>query len=402
MAILWRTLIMALREIRRNALRSSLTALGIVIGVAAVVCMVTLGQSATAKVTSDISALGDNLLIVSPGSERRGATSVAAAPLDSGDTEAIASLSAVSAVAPTLSRAVLAVHGDQNWNTQLTGTTSGFFAVRNYQLAAGRPFTSAEQGGGTPVCILGDTVVDKLFGAQRPIGSTIRVGRLSCPIVGVLKEKGSGTFGNDQDDFILMPLTAVQRRVSGSDDVGAIFLSASSSRHTVHAKKQIENLLRERRRLLPGQEDDFRVQDLKEITDTLGTVTGVLTALLGAIAGISLLVGGIGIMNIMLVSVTERTREIGIRLAIGALGRDVLLQFLVEAITLSTFGGLLGVGLGITASLIATTALDLPFELVPWVIAVALGFSMAVGIGFGYFPARKAARMNPIEALRHS
>lgn len=397
----WRTLIMALREIRRNAMRSSLTALGIVIGVAAVVCMVSLGQAATARVTSDISVLGDNLLIISPGMERRGATNVASSAFELADAEALAKLSSLRLVAPTVVRRLLVVYNEQNWSTDVNGVTEPFYEVRNYEIALGRGFSQSEEQGGAAVCVLGETVVEKLLGAQPPIGETIRVGRLSCTIVGVLKSKGSGSFGNDQDDFILMPLVTVQRRIAGNRDLSLIFASASDRQSAGYAKAQVEDLLRERRRILPGAESNFSVQDMEEITKTLGVITGVLTALLAAIASISLLVGGIGIMNIMLVSVTERTREIGIRLAIGALGRDVLFQFLVEAIVLSTLGGIVGIALGLLGSLAATSALKLPFIIVPWVILVALGFSMAVGISFGYFPARKAARLNPIDALRH-
>jgi putative ABC transport system permease protein len=255
--------------------------------------------------------------------------------------------------------------------------------------------------GGSAVCVLGATVRRELFGPQDPLGALVRVGTVSCTVVGVLVSKGQSTFGQDQDDFLVMPLATVQRRIAGSYDVGSIFVSATSDRQTVKAKRQIELLLRERRRIGPGQTNDFTVQDMKEISNTLGSVTGALTALLGAIAGVSLLVGGIGIMNIMLVSVTERTREIGIRLAIGARGAEVLLQFLIEAVTLSTLGGALGVAFGLTASYAVTRALKLPFSISPDIIVVAFGFSATVGVVFGFLPARKASRLNPIAALRH-
>jgi len=400
--ILGSTLAMAVREIRRNAMRSVLTALGIVIGVAAVILMVTLGQSATLKITSDIANLGNNLLIVMPGSERRGPTAVSAAALTSADARAIVEqVPAAGGVAPSVNRGALVVYGNTNYNTIITGSTNAYLDVRSYKLGAGRAFSSLELVGGPAVCVLGATVRRELFHAQDPLGASIRVGRLACKVIGVLASKGSATFGGDQDDFILMPLLAVQRRITGSTDLSAIFVSAVNEHATSRAKQQIVRLLRERRRVGAGQADDFAVQDMKEITETLGTVTGVLTALLGAIAAVSLLVGGIGIMNIMLVSVTERTREIGIRLAIGALGREVLLQFLVEAVVLASLGGVIGLLLGLVGSYAVSAALHLPFVIVPWVIVVAVLFSVGVGVAFGYFPARRAARLDPIDALRH-
>lgn len=251
------------------------------------------------------------------------------------------------------------------------------------------------------MCVLGATVRRELFGAQDPLGASIRIGGVSCVVTGVLQSKGQSTFGQDQDDFVIMPLTAFQRRVAGNNDVGSIYVSAVSDSATDKAKAQIEALMRERRRVASGQNDDFSVQDMKEISKTLGSVTGALTALLGAIAGVSLLVGGIGIMNIMLISVTERTREIGIRLAIGARGREVLLQFLIEAVTLSAMGGIFGMILGSGGSFAATKALGIPFPVSVDILVIALGFSATVGIAFGFIPARKAARLKPIDALRH-
>jgi putative ABC transport system permease protein len=396
------TLLMAMREIRRNTMRSILTTLGIVIGVGAVITLVTLGQGATEKVTSDISKMGVNMLIVYPGSQRRGPTVTEAPRLTLQDVEAIArDVSAVSAVAPSASRGALAVYANKNWNTQLTGTTNAYFDVRGLKLSAGRMFSDVEIQGGTPACILGATVRRELFGRQDPLDASIRAGKVACKVIGVVESKGQSSIGMDPDDFILLPLSAFQRRIAGNNDVGSIAVSAVSESATEKAKKQIEALMRERRRVAFGQEDDFMVQDMKEIADTLQTVTGALTALLGAIAAVSLLVGGIGIMNIMLVSVTERTREIGIRLAIGARGHEVLLQFLVEAIVLSTLGGVLGMLLGLGGSYAAGRALGLPFRVVPEVVLIAFAFSASVGVAFGFFPARKAARLNPIEALRH-
>jgi len=400
--MLWTTLMMALREIRRNAMRSLLTTLGIVIGVGAVIAMVTIGQGATAKVTSDVAKMGKNLLTVMPGAARRGPTSGTAPPFTLNDANAILNeITTVAAVAPSAGQGVLAVYGNKNHNTGATGSTNGYFDVLGFEIEQGRKFTDAELQGGTPVCILGATVKRELFGAQDPLGAQIRVGKLSCQVVGVLGSKGQSTFGSDQDDFILLPLSTFHRRLAGNTDVNAIYVSATSDKVTTRTKQQLELLMRERRRLAPGQAANFMVMDTKELQQTLQGVTGALTALLGAIAGVSLLVGGIGIMNIMLVSVTERTREIGIRLAIGARAYEVLMQFLVEAVTLSVFGGIIGMLLGLGGSLAAVRALGLPFVFSPGIVALAFGFSAMVGIGFGYFPARKAARLKPIEALRH-
>ena len=334
--------------------------------------------------------------------ERRGPIAATAPPLTSAYAAAIAAAaSAVGQVAPAASKSVLAVVGNHNHNTLATGSTNAYFGVRSYAIARGRAFTDAELQAGALACVIGETVRRELFRNQDPLGATLRVDRLSCTVVGVLVSKGSATLGGDQDDLIVMPLLAVQRRLTGSTDLGAVFVSAIDERSTTRAKTQIEQLLRQRRRIQPGQADDFMVQDMKEITKTLGTVTGILTALLAAIAAVSLLVGGIGIMNIMLVSVTERTREIGIRLSIGALGREVLFQFLVEAVVLSTLGGLIGLVAGLVGSALLCSALGLPFAIVPWVVVLAVAFSVAVGVGFGYFPARRAAALDPIEALRH-
>ena len=396
------TLHMALREIWRNLLRSALTTLGIVIGVASVIAMVTLGQSATARVRSDIAGLGENLLIVQPGADRRGPVGINATPFKMDDVRAIEKeLPDVAGLAPIVTKGVLSVFGNSNYSTVAYGSTNAVFKVRNLSFARGREFSEQEVAGGTPACVLGETVRKELFGAQEALDETIRMGSLPCRVVGVLAAKGKNTFGQDQDDFVVMPLSAVQRRLVGSTDVSMIFISSTSDREVVRTKSKLEGLLRERRRILPGQKDDFTVQDTKEIANTIGQVTGVLTALLGAVAAVSLLVGGIGIMNIMLVSVTERTREIGIRLAIGALGGEVLSQFLVEAVLLCVFGGGIGAALGLGGSYAAARALSLPFAIQPLVVVGAFVFSAVIGVAFGYFPARKAAKMNPIEALRH-
>jgi putative ABC transport system permease protein len=400
--MLWSTLQMALRELRRNTMRSVLTTLGIIIGVGAVIALVTLGRGATAKVTNEISSMGKNLLMVMPGAERRGPVSSSARGFKRDIGRAIErEAGAVAEVAPNVGAGALVVAGNKNWSTQVDGSTNAFFSVRGYAIASGRAFSDVEVQSGTPVCVLGATVKRELFGSQDPLDTAIRVGAVSCKVIGVLASKGTSSFGPDQDDFLVMPMALVQRRFTGSTDVGGYFVSAVSDAEVDHAKQQITSLLRERRRIGAGQPDDFSVEDTKQIANALGTVTTTLTALLGAIAAVSLLVGGIGIMNIMLVSVTERTREIGLRMAIGALAGEVLLQFLVEAVVLAALGGVVGIAFGVSLSAIASRAFSLPLVLEPDILLVAVGFSGAIGVGFGYFPARKAARLRPIDALRH-
>jgi len=402
LSMLGTTLVMALREIRRNVLRSVLTTLGIVIGVGAVIMLVTLGQGATDRVTADVAKMGVNMLTIVPGAERRGGASVGATPLSMDDARAIRQqLPAVAAVAPSSGRGMLVVFANQNWSTTVTGCTNDYFTVRDLRIATGRSFNDVELQGGTPACILGPSVQKQLFGQQEPLDATVRVGKLACRVIGTTEPKGQNTFGMDQDDFILLPLATFQRRIQGSRDVGAISLSATSDGAMPKVKEQLSLLMRERRKLAPGAPDDFSVRDMKEISETLSSVTGALTALLGAVAAVSLVVGGIGIMNIMLVSVTERTREIGIRLAIGARAHEVLLQFLVEAVMLSLFGGVLGMVLGLGGSYAAGKALRFPFRIMPEVVVIAFAFSFVVGVAFGFFPARRAARLNPIDALRH-
>ena len=402
--MMWETIMLAQREIRRNVLRSSLTILGIVIGVAAVIILVTLGNGATAQVTSEISKLGTNLLQVRPGQGFRGPGGARsnATNFTIADAEAIASeVSGLASVAPTAAQQTQAIYGSQNWSTTVTGTTNDFLLTRDWPLSIGRQFTTGELKAGKAVCIIGNTVRDELFGAQDPLGSSIRLKNITCQIVGVLSSKGQSSFGTDQDDLILVPIRMFHRRVAGNTDVSAIMVSARDGYSTEKVQKDIENLMRERRRITKGKEDDFNVRDMKEIMNALTGSTRVLTALLGAVAAVSLLVGGIGIMNIMLVSVTERTREIGIRLAIGALEKNVMMQFLIEAVVLSCFGGLVGIVLGLTAAAASANALKVPFVLNTGIVVIAFLFSAAVGVIFGYFPARKAARLDPIEALRH-
>jgi putative ABC transport system permease protein len=398
------TLLLAQREIRRNVLRSSLTVLGIVIGVAAVITMVTLGGGATAKVTEDITKLGSNLLQLRPGQGFRGpgGARISAEPLSLNDVQAIQQqVSGLRAVAPSSTRSRQVIYSNLNRITSVSGVDNEFFKARDWALVDGRPFTESELHAGTAVCVLGATVKTDLFGAQNPVGTFIRVGKISFKVIGVLESKGMSSFGSDQDDLVLIPLRSFQRRIAGNTHVNVIYLSAMEGVSTDKIKADVERLMRERRRTAIGGEDDFYVRDMQEVISTLTSTTRVLTALLGAVAAVSLLVGGIGIMNIMLVSVTERTREIGTRLAIGAREREVLMQFLVEAVVLSSFGGLLGIALGLAAAVGGARLLDVPFVWNPGIISVAFLFSGAVGIVFGFFPARKAARLDPIEALRH-
>ncbi len=398
------TILLALREIRRNLMRSSLTILGIVIGVAAVITMVTLGRGATAKVTSDIAALGTNMLQVRPGQHRHGpgGTHATAAMFKVEDADAIArEISGLAGVAPMVSQNTQAIYGNQNWATTIIGSTPAYLQVRNWVLQNGRQFTDNELRGGKAVCILGSSVSNELFGGQDPLGDTIRLEKLSCQVIGVLESKGQSSFGTDQDDFVMMPLRTVQRRMAGNTDVRRIYVSARDGVSTKKVERDIARLMRERRHIAVGQDDDFHVRDMQELVSTMTGTTQVLTGLLGAVAAVSLLVGGIGIMNIMLVSVTERTREIGIRLAIGALERDVLMQFLVEAVVLSSFGGFIGIIIGVTGAALGAPAMGVPFVLDPGIIVIAFVFSAAVGVVFGYFPARRAGQLDPIEALRH-
>jgi putative ABC transport system permease protein len=392
---------MALREVRRNAGRSLLTALGIVIGVGAVIALVTLGRGATAKVQRSVSALGNNMLTVMPGTMRRGALSGAAPSFAAADVRAVADeVPSVSAVAPSNMRSALVVYANKNHTSTLSGTTNAWFVIRGWTLRGGRTFSDAELAGASPACVLGATVRRALFGAQDPLGATVRVGNVACNVIGELQSKGQSTFGDDQDDVVVMPLATYQRRVSGDTRIDSILVSVAPHRSSASATSQISALLRERRRLASSAEDNFEIRDMKELAKALTSVTATLTALLGGVAAVSLLVGGIGIMNIMLVSVTERTREIGLRLAIGARAGEVLLQFLVEAVVLSSLGGALGIAVGLGGSFGAARMLDFPFVFLPGVTALAFGFSAAVGIAFGYLPARRAARLNPIDALR--
>jgi putative ABC transport system permease protein len=312
-----------------------------------------------------------------------------------------AQLLSVRAVAPVGQKSVTVIFGTESRNTVVTGTDNEYFITQDWDLKQGRTFFDGEVRAGRAACVIGQTVRDKLFGRADPIGQNMRVKNVSCEVIGLLVSKGQSNFGTDLDDTILMPIRAFQRRIAGNTDVSRIYVSAKDGADTTKVQADIERLLRERRNITTAKEDDFSVRDMRQIAQTTAGTTAVLTGLLGAVAAISLLVGGIGVMNIMLVSVTERTREIGIRLAIGALEEQVLLQFLVEAVVLSLFGGFIGILVGLALAALATSALKVPFLVDPAIILLAFSFSAVVGIVFGYFPARRAARLDPIEALRH-
>jgi putative ABC transport system permease protein len=400
--MLWNTILLALREIRRNILRSFLTVLGIVIGVAAVITMVTIGGGATVQIRQQIASMGSNLLMMSPGKRLGPGQATGNIPFKETDADAIArEISSVAAVAPVSSQSIMAIFGNQNWTTQVTGTDNQYLKVTNRSIGAGREFSDSELRSGAAVCIIGETVRKKLFGGQGALGEKIRLQKLSCDVIGLLEGKGQSTMGMDQDDIVVIPLSTFHRRISGNQDVGLIQISVRQGTSTEKAQSDIGRLMRERRHLSANDDDNFNVMDMKEITKMLTGTTQLLTALLGAVAAVSLLVGGIGIMNIMLVSVTERTREIGVRLAIGALENDVLTQFLVEAVVLSSLGGLVGIALATAASFIAARLMQVPYIFNPSINLLSFLFSAAIGVIFGYFPARRAAKLDPIDALRH-
>jgi len=401
--MLLNAILLAMREIRRNVLRSSLTALGIIIGVASVIIMVTLGNGATAQVTADIANMGSNMLSVMPGQRvGPGGASGSAKPFRRQDVDALSrDVPSITAVAPVSSIGLSVISGAKNRSTTITGTTNEYFESGNWKVADGRLFSDSELRSGAAVCIIGQTTRTELLGTADAIGSRLRLRALSCTVIGVLQSKGKSNFGQDRDDTVVIPIRTMQRRLTGNDDIHQVQLSVRTSASSEKAQQDIYRLMRERRHLARDADDDFSIMDQQEIANTISGTTRTLTALLAAVAAISLIVGGIGIMNIMLVSVTERTREIGIRLAIGAFERDVLTQFLIEAVVLSVFGGAIGISLALAASFAVARALGLPFVLDYGVVALAFAFSAAVGVVFGFFPARRAASLNPIDALRH-
>ena len=400
--MLLNTLMLALRSIRRNLMRSFLTILGIVIGVSAVITMVTLGNGATLAVQNQISGLGTNLLQVRPGQRMGPGGGGSALAFKESDAEAVASqIGGIAAVAPEARTNATLVASGRNWSSNVIGSTNDWLVTGNWKLASGREFSEAELRGGAAVCLIGETVRRELFAGQAVLGAQLRVKQISCEIIGLLASKGQGAFGNDQDDMVLLPIRTLQRRITGNNRVNTLLVSMQDGSDPARVTAGITQLLRERRKLSSTDEDNFNVLDTKQLADTLSGTTKVLTMLLGAVAAVSLLVGGIGIMNIMLVSVTERTREIGLRLAIGALEREVLLQFLIEAVVLAALGGLIGIVLATGASIGLSALMKVPYIFNPGVNLLSFFFSAGIGVLFGYFPARRAARMDPIDALRH-
>ncbi|WP_428002043.1 ABC transporter permease [Acidovorax sp.] len=396
------SILLALRSIRRNLMRSFLTILGIVIGVSAVITMVTLGNGATVSIQNQISGLGTNLLQLRPGQRMGPGGGVGGAAFKDTDADAIAQqIGGILAVAPESRASATVVAGGRNWSTSIIGSTNAWLQTGNWTLRIGREFTDDELRAGAAVCVIGETVRRELYGTRDAVGEQLRVKAFSCEVVGVLASKGQGAFGNDQDDTVLVPLRTLQRRVTGNTRVNTLLVSMKDGSEPERVKASLTQLLRELRKLSDTDEDNFNVLDTKQLGEALSGTTKVMTTLLGAVAAVSLLVGGIGIMNIMLVSVTERTREIGLRLAIGALEREVLLQFLIEAVVLAALGGLIGIVLATAASLGLSVLMGVPYLFNPGVNLLSFVFSAGIGVVFGYFPARRAARMDPIDALRH-
>jgi len=403
----------ALRALAKNKMRAGLTVLGVVIGIAAVTTMVSIGQSASGLVQGQFQALGINVIVVLPGSRAQGGVRQALTPtLTAADSDAIArECNSVLASSPLVGAGGQVIYGNANWSPrEMWGVGTDFLLVRNWALRSGSFFTDRDVNSASKVCIVGQTVVAKLFQTSDPVGQTIRIKNIPFRVVGVLEKKGANMVGDDQDNLILMPYTTVRKRLQGSefDNVNAIMVSARSPDVMSDAEAEINLLLAERHRIHPGEPSDFQVQNTTEIAAVLGIITGTLTVMLSSIAGISLVVGGVGIMNIMLVSVTERTREIGIRMAVGARPRDILRQFLVEAIILSCIGGLIGFVLGVGASVAATMLINNFTSGTKWPIVISMPaalvsflFAGAVGVFFGYYPARRASRLDPIDSLRY-
>ena len=399
------TALTALRALRRNKLRSCLTALGIIIGVFAVVAMVAVGNGAKANIESQVSGLGQNMLMVFAGSRRSAGVNSglgSASALTLQDAEALRrEIPDIVASSPEVSTTAQAITNGRNWSTTVAGESSEFLLIRDWALTAGAMFTERDVRTAAKVGVIGSKTAHELFGPLDPVGQTVRVGNIPFVIIGVLASKGAGVGGQNQDDRIVIPFTTAMKRITGDKYLRSVYLQVAEATRMQIAEEQLRRLLRQRHRLLAGTDDDFNIFNQKEIADTVNSVTSTLTLLLGAIAGLSLVVGGIGIMNIMLVSVTERTREIGIRISVGAQPGDIRTQFLIEAVTLSLLGGLIGVLLGVGAASLVSAATSLKAIVSPGSIALAFTVSFVIGVFFGFYPARRASLLDPIDALRY-
>ena len=402
---IWQTTLIALRALRRNKMRSMLTALGIIIGVASVVAMVAVGNGAQARITSQVSALGQNLLTVFAGSKKSGGVNSglgSASAITLADAEAIQrEVPDVAAVSPEVSVTAQAIANGRNWSTTVVGESPGYLKIRDWKLAAGSMFNDSDIRSAAKIAVIGSKTANELFGPLNPVGQSVRIKNIPFTIVGLLESKGAGMGGANQDDRILIPYTTAMKRLTGDRYLRSVNVEIRSADRMDIAQQQITNLLRQRHRLTSDQSDDFNIFNQKEIADTVNSISKIITLLLGSIAGISLVVGGIGIMNIMLVSVTERTREIGIRIAVGAQPGDIRLQFLIEAVTLSLLGGLIGVLCGVGASHLVGIFTDFKAVVSSGSIILAFGVSSVIGIFFGFYPAHKAAALDPIVALRY-
>lgn len=399
-------LLSAYRALIRNKMRTLLTMLGMIIGVGAVIIMLAIGEGAQNMVKEQINSLGPNILILMPGTFNQGGVRMGAGSMSSLTEEDVLAIEkecpAVKYISPTVGSGGQIIFGNLNWSTRTTGVNTTYLDIRQWKLAFGENFTDADVKGGTKVCILGQTVVDNLFGeGVDPVDQTIRIRNKPFRVIGVLSKKGQNAAGQDQDDIVLAPYTTVLKRLSFSPWIGSAMISCVSAEAIPEATKQITELLRTRHKILPQDPDDFTIRNQSDIAQMQNQTNETMTILLACIAGVSLLVGGIGIMNIMLVSVTERTREIGIRMSVGAKSRDILTQFLIEAIVLSMLGGSIGIILGVSGSKILTQAVGWQTLITSFSIILSFGFSLAIGIFFGWYPARKAALLDPIDALRY-
>lgn len=396
----------ATNALKRNKFRAILTMLGIIIGVGSVIGMLSIGQGSKQSIQTQISEMGSNMLFVTPGAQRRGGVMMGnsnAKSLTMSDMEKIKKeATRITAISPEVSSGGQAVNGNKNWPTTINGVNTDYLTIRKYELEDGRLFTQKEINSLAKVCLIGKTVVENIFDNDvDPIGQTVRFGGIPLKIIGVLKEKGENSMGRDQDDLLLAPYTSVQRRILAITHIQSIYVSAISEEESAAAMTEMETILRREHKIKEGDENDFEVRSQAEMIEMFSSVSDMLTMLLGAIAGISLLVGGIGIMNIMFVSVTERTREIGLRMSVGGRGNDILMQFLIEALLLSIAGGIIGVLFGLLISYVATSLLSFPFIIMTNAILISFFVCSAIGIFFGWYPAKKAANLNPIDALRH-